>query len=112
MCNEEAIKKLIAESEAKYERRLKEMTDKHELSHVAIAKTVSDFGSDVKKMKETVEEMHSTFQSVDWKKLKEIIISVQGITVVKNMFNGTAGFIISIGSIGVALSWLVRNVLK
>ena len=88
-------------------------------SHLAIDKSISNARDDARKARESTEnisskvnEMYTTFKSVNWKTLQEVTSSVQGLATVKNIFTGLSSVVLALGAIGAGLAWLIKSLIR
>ncbi len=101
MCSREEVALIVAESEKRLETKMNDLEEKQikrlNDSHMAIAKSVSDFGSDLKELKESIKGVTSLYE---------------GVSVVKGFIVGLASVIIAITAIGASIIWFFKTFVK
>jgi hypothetical protein len=101
MCSKAEVQAIVSEAETRLERKM-EMLELQQIkrledSHMAIAKSVSGFGSDLKKLTERIEGVVKLYD---------------GVSTIKGFVVGLATVIIAISAIGASIIWVIKTIMK
>ena len=101
MCSKAEVQAIVSEAETRLERKM-EMLETRQIkrledSHMAIAKSVSGFGDDLKQLTE---------------QMKGIVDLYNGVSTIKGFVVGLATVIIAISAIGASIIWVVKTIMK
>lgn len=101
MCSAKEVQKIVAEAEARLKKEM-EMLETRQIkrledSHMAIAKSVSGFGNDLKQLTAQLDGVLSLYN---------------GASTMKKFIVGLASFVLAITAIGASIIWVVKTIMK
>lgn len=101
MCTKAEVQLIVSDAETRLKKEMEALEtrqiDRLEKSHIAIAKSVSGFGSDLKKLNERIEGIVNLYD---------------GVSTIKSFIVGLASVIIAITAIGASIIWVVKTIVK
>lgn len=101
MCSAKEVQKIVAEAEARIKEEMESLETRQikrlEDSHMAIAKSVSGFGNDLKQLTEQLDGVLSLYN---------------GASTMKKFIVGLASFVLAITAIGASVIWIVKQAVK
>jgi hypothetical protein len=101
MCSKAEVQAIVSEAETRLERKM-EMLELQQIkrledSHMAIAKSVSGFGNDLKQLTAQLDGVLSLYN---------------GASTMKKFIVGLASFVLAITAIGASVIWMVKTIMK
>jgi prophage DNA circulation protein len=101
MCSKAEVQAIVSEAETRLERKMESLETRQikrlEDSHMAIAKSVSGFGNDLKQLTAQLDGVLSLYN---------------GASTLKSFIVGLASTILAITAIGASVIWIIKQAMK